>query len=148
MCLLAYIPVLEQSSAPERERERRREVEGGDGGRERGSRGRERPFEAKAQYRQSAPPARLASPASTPTLAFHLLPLPLPPQPQSSPPRVRTALLRKKQLPPRQHERGECVHRFAVGVRALGGAPRPRPPRQKVQFELARSPAASHPNCA
>ncbi|TWW63496.1 hypothetical protein D4764_03G0005040 [Takifugu flavidus] len=86
MYLLAYIPVLEQLSAPERERER--EEKGGRGGRrgerEGVERERERPFEAKAQYRQSAPPARLASPASTSTLAFHLLPLP--PQPLHSPP--------------------------------------------------------------
>lgn len=58
MYLLAYIPVLEQLSAPEREREREEKggrERGGDGGGERGSRGRERPFEAKAQYRLDSP---------------------------------------------------------------------------------------------
>lgn len=152
MYLLAYITVREQWSAPERER---------GGGRERGVGGEgDRTVRGKgavlaersASPDFDAPPARLASPASTSSPDFYhhhhlLLLLLLPPQPLHSPQgsaetRRRSPLLRQKLLPPRRNERGECAHRFAVGVRTQG----PGSADKKCSlFELARSPPASHP---
>lgn len=156
------IVVFSREREGERAGGRERETEGG-GGVERET----APFEAKAQYRQSAAHLhtlthrQLDEPLQHPYhhsififffFFFFLhnrctLPPPAtPPTPNPTTPgfsrdetRRRSPLLRQKQLPPRRNERGECAHRFASGLGGWRGGGSP-PTKKCSLFELARSP--------